>query len=65
MRDCLTDTISLSQTNEDGCFATDVNIKIYHQKRDDSYDFNLEVVAFLKESGTGNKSRFYTLWKIF
>ncbi|XP_061328272.1 alpha-2-macroglobulin-like protein 1 isoform X2 [Pezoporus flaviventris] len=43
----------IGETNEDGCFATDVNIKIYHQKRDDSYDFNLEVVAFLKESGTG------------
>uniref|UniRef100_A0A8C6JYY6 Uncharacterized protein n=1 Tax=Melopsittacus undulatus TaxID=13146 RepID=A0A8C6JYY6_MELUD len=43
----------IGETNEDGCFATNVNIKIYHQKRDDSYDFNLEVVAFLKESGTG------------
>ncbi|NXD67624.1 A2ML1 protein, partial [Eolophus roseicapillus] len=43
----------IGETNEDGCFATDVDIKIYHQKRDDSYDFNLEVVAFLKESGTG------------
>ncbi|XP_010015515.1 PREDICTED: alpha-2-macroglobulin-like protein 1 [Nestor notabilis] len=43
----------IGETNEDGCFASDVNIKIYHQKRDDSYDFNLEVVAFLKESGTG------------
>ncbi|KFV87632.1 Alpha-2-macroglobulin-like 1, partial [Struthio camelus australis] len=41
------------QTNEDGCFATEVNNKVYHQKRDDSYDFNLEAVAFLKESGTG------------
>ncbi|NXT78645.1 A2ML1 protein, partial [Zapornia atra] len=41
------------ETNEDGCFATEVNIKIYHQKRSDSYDFNLEAVAFLKESGTG------------
>ncbi|KAK0680133.1 A2ML1 protein, partial [Pygoscelis papua] len=41
------------ETNEDGCFATEVNIKIYHQKRDDNYDFNLEAVAFLKESGTG------------
>ncbi|NXH68141.1 A2ML1 protein, partial [Hydrobates tethys] len=41
------------ETNEDGCFATEVNIKIFHQKRGDSYDFNLEAVAFLKESGTG------------
>ncbi|XP_056197787.1 alpha-2-macroglobulin-like protein 1 isoform X1 [Falco biarmicus] len=41
------------ETNEDGCFATEVNIKNYHQKRGDSYDFNLEAVAFLKESGTG------------
>nr|XP_009936177.1 PREDICTED: alpha-2-macroglobulin-like protein 1 [Opisthocomus hoazin] len=41
------------ETNEDGCFATDVNIKIYHQKRGDNYDFNLEAVAFLKEGGTG------------
>nr|XP_009483689.1 PREDICTED: alpha-2-macroglobulin-like protein 1 [Pelecanus crispus] len=41
------------QTNKDGCFATEVNIKIYHQKRGDNYDFNLEAVAFLKESGTG------------
>ncbi|KFQ74132.1 Alpha-2-macroglobulin-like 1, partial [Phaethon lepturus] len=41
------------ETNEDGCFATEVNIKFYHQKRGDNYDFNLEAVAFLKESGTG------------
>ncbi|KFQ86537.1 Alpha-2-macroglobulin-like 1, partial [Phoenicopterus ruber ruber] len=41
------------ETNEDGCFATEVNIKFYHQKRSDNYDFNLEAVAFLKESGTG------------
>ncbi|NXJ41881.1 A2ML1 protein, partial [Ciconia maguari] len=41
------------ETNKDGCFATEVNIKIYHQKRSDKYDFNLEAVAFLKESGTG------------
>ncbi|XP_025971285.2 alpha-2-macroglobulin-like protein 1 isoform X3 [Dromaius novaehollandiae] len=41
------------QTNEDGCFATEVNNKVYHQKHDDNYDFNLEAVAFLKESGTG------------
>ncbi|KAM6320650.1 alpha-2-macroglobulin-like protein 1 [Aegotheles albertisi] len=41
------------ETDEDGCFATEVNIKFYHQKRGDSYDFNLEAVAFLKESGTG------------
>ncbi|KAM6292658.1 alpha-2-macroglobulin-like protein 1 [Porphyrio hochstetteri] len=41
------------ETNKDGCFATEVNVKIYHQKRSDSYDFNLEAVAFLKESGTG------------
>ncbi|XP_074966627.1 alpha-2-macroglobulin-like protein 1 isoform X1 [Phalacrocorax aristotelis] len=41
------------ETNKDGCFATEVNTKIYHQKRSDNYDFNLEAVAFLKESGTG------------
>ncbi|KFP58455.1 Alpha-2-macroglobulin-like 1, partial [Cariama cristata] len=41
------------ETNEDGCFATEVNVKIYHQKRGNNYDFNLEAVAFLKESGTG------------
>ncbi|XP_071413479.1 alpha-2-macroglobulin-like protein 1 isoform X2 [Pithys albifrons albifrons] len=41
------------KTNEDGCFATDVNIKNYHRKHGDNYDFNLEAVAFLKESGTG------------
>ncbi|XP_054243513.1 alpha-2-macroglobulin-like protein 1 [Indicator indicator] len=41
------------ETDEDGCFATEVDIKVYHQKRGDSYDFNLEAVAFLKESGTG------------
>ncbi|NXT25668.1 A2ML1 protein, partial [Syrrhaptes paradoxus] len=41
------------ETNKDGCFGTEVNIKIYHLKRGDSYDFNLEAVAFLKESGTG------------
>ncbi|NXI92519.1 A2ML1 protein, partial [Psophia crepitans] len=41
------------ETNKNGCFDTEVNIKIYHQKRSDSYDFNLEAVAFLKESGTG------------
>ncbi|XP_053925178.1 alpha-2-macroglobulin-like protein 1 isoform X2 [Cuculus canorus] len=41
------------ETNKDGCFSTEVNIKFYHQKRADNYDFNLEAVAFLKESGTG------------
>ncbi|NXA11558.1 A2ML1 protein, partial [Sapayoa aenigma] len=41
------------ETNQDGCFATEVNIKNYHRKHGDSYDFNLEAVAFLKESGTG------------
>ncbi|NWH24600.1 A2ML1 protein, partial [Grus americana] len=41
------------ETNKNGCFDTEVNIKIYHQKRSDNYDFNLEAVAFLKESGTG------------
>ncbi|NXW87673.1 A2ML1 protein, partial [Alopecoenas beccarii] len=41
------------ETNKDGCFATEVNIQSYHQKRGDNYDFNLEAVAFLKESGTG------------
>ncbi|KAM6438234.1 alpha-2-macroglobulin-like protein 1 [Rhynochetos jubatus] len=41
------------ETYEDGCFVTEVDIKIYHQKRGDNYDFNLEAVAFLKESGTG------------
>ncbi|PKK22298.1 alpha-2-macroglobulin-like protein 1, transcript variant X2 [Columba livia] len=41
------------ETNKDGCFGTEVNIQIYHQKHGDNYDFNLEAVAFLKESGTG------------
>ncbi|XP_074444944.1 alpha-2-macroglobulin-like protein 1 [Larus michahellis] len=41
------------KTNEDGCFATEVNLKSYQQKRGDNYDFNLEAVAFMKESGTG------------
>ncbi|XP_009465519.1 PREDICTED: alpha-2-macroglobulin-like protein 1 [Nipponia nippon] len=41
------------ETNEDGCFAAEVDIKIFHQKRGDNHDFNLEAVAFLKESGTG------------
>ncbi|XP_068022133.1 alpha-2-macroglobulin-like protein 1 [Melanerpes formicivorus] len=41
------------ETDKEGCFATEVNIKAYLQKRADSYDFNLEAVAFLKESGTG------------
>ncbi|NWY06645.1 A2ML1 protein, partial [Nothoprocta ornata] len=43
----------IGQTNKDGCFATEVNNKVYHQKHDDNYDFNLEAVAFIKESGTG------------
>ncbi|NWY63126.1 A2ML1 protein, partial [Chionis minor] len=43
----------IGKTNKDGCFATEVNIKVYHQKHSDNYDFNLEAVAFLKESGTG------------
>ncbi|KAM8821945.1 alpha-2-macroglobulin-like protein 1 [Eudromia elegans] len=43
----------IGQTNKDGCFATEVNAKVYHQKHSDSYDFNLEAVAFIKESGTG------------
>ncbi|XP_010216068.1 PREDICTED: alpha-2-macroglobulin-like protein 1 isoform X2 [Tinamus guttatus] len=42
----------IGQTNKDGCFATEVNNNIYHQQHD-SYDFNLEAVAFIKESGTG------------
>ncbi|NXY13729.1 A2ML1 protein, partial [Atrichornis clamosus] len=41
------------ETNEDGCFATEVNTKVFHRKHGDNYDFNLEAVAFLKESGTG------------
>ncbi|XP_035168726.1 alpha-2-macroglobulin-like protein 1 [Oxyura jamaicensis] len=41
------------KTNEDGCFTTEVHVKTYHQKRTDNYDFNLEAVAALKESGTG------------
>ncbi|NWY20614.1 A2ML1 protein, partial [Aphelocoma coerulescens] len=41
------------ETNEDGCFSTEVNTKIFHQKNGDNYDFNLEAEAFLKESGTG------------
>ncbi|NXD07213.1 A2ML1 protein, partial [Nothocercus nigrocapillus] len=43
----------IGQTNKDGCFATEVNTEVYHQQHDDSYDFNLEAVAFIKESGTG------------
>ncbi|NXJ96509.1 A2ML1 protein, partial [Corythaixoides concolor] len=43
----------MGETKKDGCFATEVNVKIYHQKRSDNHDFNLEAVAFLKESGTG------------
>ncbi|NWV59700.1 A2ML1 protein, partial [Malurus elegans] len=41
------------ETNEDGCFSTEVNTKIFHRKHGDNYDFNLEAMAFLKESGTG------------
>ncbi|NWT28579.1 A2ML1 protein, partial [Cardinalis cardinalis] len=41
------------KTNEDGCFSTEVNTKIFHRKHGDNYDFNLEAEAFLKESGTG------------
>ncbi|KAM4788544.1 alpha-2-macroglobulin-like protein 1 isoform 3-T3 [Cyanocitta cristata] len=41
------------ETNEDGCFSTEVNTKIFHQKNGDNYDFNLKAEAFLKESGTG------------
>ncbi|NWT73793.1 A2ML1 protein, partial [Prunella himalayana] len=41
------------ETNEDGCFSAEVNTKIFHRKHGDNYDFNLEVEAFLKESGTG------------
>ncbi|XP_063250399.1 alpha-2-macroglobulin-like protein 1 isoform X1 [Prinia subflava] len=41
------------ETNEDGCFSTEVNTKIFHRKHGDNYDFNLEAEAFLKESGTG------------
>ncbi|NXK94604.1 A2ML1 protein, partial [Formicarius rufipectus] len=41
------------KTNKNGCFATEVNIKNYYRKHGDNYDFNLEAVAFLKESGTG------------
>ncbi|NXU52212.1 A2ML1 protein, partial [Turnix velox] len=40
------------KTNKNGCFVTEVNLKIYHQKRGDNYDFNLEIVASLRESGT-------------
>lgn len=55
LHDWLTNTISYSQTNEDGCFSTEVNTKIFHRKHGDNYDFNLEAEAFLKESGTGRK----------
>ncbi|XP_062343420.1 alpha-2-macroglobulin-like protein 1 [Cinclus cinclus] len=41
------------ETNEDGCFSTEVNTKIFYRKHGDNYDFNLEAEAFLKESGTG------------
>ncbi|XP_038009161.1 alpha-2-macroglobulin-like protein 1 isoform X2 [Motacilla alba alba] len=41
------------ETNEDGCFSTEVNTKIFHRKHGDNYDFSLEAEAFLKESGTG------------
>ncbi|XP_048150246.1 alpha-2-macroglobulin-like protein 1 isoform X2 [Corvus hawaiiensis] len=41
------------ETDEDGCFSTEVNTKIFHRKHGDNYDFNLEAEAFLKESGTG------------
>ncbi|XP_014742819.1 PREDICTED: alpha-2-macroglobulin-like protein 1 isoform X1 [Sturnus vulgaris] len=41
------------ETNEDGCFSTEVSTKIFHRKHGDNYDFNLEAEAFLKESGTG------------
>lgn len=34
-----------------------MHIKTYHQKRTDNYDFNLEAVAALKESGTGSKNK--------
>lgn len=34
-----------------------MHVKTYHQKRTDNYDFNLEVVAALKESGTGSKKK--------
>lgn len=54
--DWLTNKISYSQTNEDGCFSTEVNTKIFHRKHGDNYDFNLEAEAFLKESGTGRKN---------
>ncbi|NXD24440.1 A2ML1 protein, partial [Spelaeornis formosus] len=40
------------ETNEDGCFSTEVNTKIFHRKYGDNYDFNLEAEAFLRESGT-------------
>lgn len=53
---CLTNTVSCFQTNEDGCFSTEVNTKIFHRKHGDNYDFNLEAEAFLKESGTGRKN---------
>uniref|UniRef100_A0A8D2NX63 Alpha-2-macroglobulin-like n=1 Tax=Zosterops lateralis melanops TaxID=1220523 RepID=A0A8D2NX63_ZOSLA len=56
LHDWLTNAISYSQTNEDGCFSTEVNTKIFHRKHGDNYDFNLEVEAFLKESGTGRKN---------
>lgn len=36
-----------------------MHVKTYHQKRTDNYDFNLEVVAALKESGTGSKKKIY------
>ncbi|OWK54540.1 Alpha-2-macroglobulin-like protein 1 [Lonchura striata] len=41
------------ETNDDGCFSTEVNTKVFLRKHGDNYDFNLEAEAFLKESGTG------------
>ncbi|XP_072782532.1 alpha-2-macroglobulin-like protein 1 isoform X2 [Taeniopygia guttata] len=41
------------ETNNDGCFSTKVNTKVFLRKHGDNYDFNLEAEAFLKESGTG------------
>ncbi|KYO44643.1 alpha-2-macroglobulin-like protein 1 isoform X1 [Alligator mississippiensis] len=41
------------QTNPDGCFAAMVDTRIYNLTLYNNYHFSLEVVAFLKESGTG------------
>uniref|UniRef100_A0A7M4F159 Alpha-2-macroglobulin like 1 n=1 Tax=Crocodylus porosus TaxID=8502 RepID=A0A7M4F159_CROPO len=47
------------QTNPDGCFAAMVDTQIYNLTLYNNYHFSLEVVAFLKESGTGTKGSIF------